>query len=261
MASTTNFSYLLLLITLTLSINAEPDGTSSVPPIPGRESSLQPSSIEHSFNATDDKKLYTSVMAEGGPIIVSTSQQPNIEDAAKFVSNKFDESKPRENVPKERNANPSVVPRKGVEEKIKARKGVDPEPERTNVLLNQTTKEDTKPIIETSPIQETLAKEGFKEKVAKYDNNSSSKFKQKLNRKVTLCFESALSMIIIDHFCMQKLVRYHAKCDMYTFYQRYTQVSYTTVFLCKFWSYIVCITKRCILYMWWIIRESSSSSK
>lgn len=95
-------------------------------------------------------------MAEGGPIMIPTSQQPNIEGAAKTIFNKFDESKPRENVPKERNANPSVVPRKGVEEKIKARKGVDPEPERTNVSLNQTTKEDTKPITETSPLKETL---------------------------------------------------------------------------------------------------------
>ncbi|XP_020280971.1 uncharacterized protein LOC109853356 isoform X3 [Pseudomyrmex gracilis] len=139
-------------------------------------------------------------MAEGGPIIVSTSQQPNIEDAAKFVSNKFDESKPRENVPKERNANPSVVPRKGVEEKIKARKGVDPEPERTNVLLNQTTKEDTKPIIETSPIQETLGNTQTKTSGINIQKLNTTNLNNNLDHSINFRhFNTSLTNITASH--------------------------------------------------------------
>lgn len=57
-------------------------------------------------------------MAEGGPIL--TSQRGSIEVTTE--SNKSGESRARENAPKERYASPSVVARKGVQEKIKPRK-------------------------------------------------------------------------------------------------------------------------------------------
>jgi len=63
-------------------------------------------------------------VAEGGPIVMSTSQHESIE-VTSTESNKLDETRARENAPKERYAISSVVARKGVREKIKARKGVE----------------------------------------------------------------------------------------------------------------------------------------
>lgn len=101
-------------------------------------------------------------MAEGGPILVSTSQHRNIEVTTESNNG---EVRTRENVPKERYASRtgSVVARKGVEEKIKPRKGVQEEIvptksidqnidlEKENVLIHRTTFENIKPIMESSP--------------------------------------------------------------------------------------------------------------
>ncbi|XP_072743587.1 uncharacterized protein [Anoplolepis gracilipes] len=157
--ATIDFQQLSLLITLfaaalTSSVNAGPDGISSASPIPVLD--LLPKSspiVEHSSDGVGDKKAsklwYTSRMAEGGPLAISTTTQlANIESVADEL-NKFDESRARENVPKERNNNPSVVTRK---EKIKPRKGVDQnmDPQMTNISFNQTTLENTKPVMETA---------------------------------------------------------------------------------------------------------------
>lgn len=156
--ATINFQHLSLLITLfaaalTSSVNAGPDGISSVSPIPGPDSPPKSSSptVEYSSDDVGDKKTslwYTSRMAEGGPISISTTtQHANIESTADEL-NKPDESRARENVPKERNNSPLVVAKK---EKIKPRKGVDQnmDPQMTNIF-NQTTLENTKPVMETA---------------------------------------------------------------------------------------------------------------
>jgi len=102
-------------------------------------------------------------VAEGGPILVSTSQHKNVQVTTTTESNNG-EARTRESVPKERHASRtgSVVARKGVEEKIKPRKGVqeDVAPtksidqnidlEKENVLVHQTTYEN-KPIMESNP--------------------------------------------------------------------------------------------------------------
>lgn len=100
-------------------------------------------------------------MAEGGPILMSTSQHGSIEVTTE--SHKSSESRARESAPKERYAGPSVVARKGVpDEKIKARKGapVDKlrkdidqniDPEKENESFNPTIFQNTKPITESSP--------------------------------------------------------------------------------------------------------------
>jgi len=73
-------------------------------------------------------------------------------------SDKLDELETRENVPKERNASPSVVARKGVQEKIKPRKGVEQniDPERSSMSFNQTNFTNTKPVIETNSALEII---------------------------------------------------------------------------------------------------------
>ncbi|XP_011051002.1 PREDICTED: uncharacterized protein LOC105144045 isoform X2 [Acromyrmex echinatior] len=103
-------------------------------------------------------------VAEGGPIITLQRGSTTTE------SNKPDEARARESAPKERHATPSVVARKGVDKKIKPRKGVTniPEiittkdidqnidPEKKNVLLNQTfenMKLMSSPAIETAHIK------------------------------------------------------------------------------------------------------------
>ncbi|EGI67592.1 PREDICTED: uncharacterized protein LOC105144045 isoform X1 [Acromyrmex echinatior] len=161
---------MLFVATLTSSINAAIVGTSLEPSIPGHDSlgSLtEPLSLTvEPPNATGDKKalvLYSSV-AEGGPIITLQRGSTTTE------SNKPDEARARESAPKERHATPSVVARKGVDKKIKPRKGVTniPEiittkdidqnidPEKKNVLLNQTfenMKLMSSPAIETAHIK------------------------------------------------------------------------------------------------------------
>jgi len=77
------------------------------------------------------------------PISISTIiQNANIESTA-------DESRARENVPKEKNDSSLVIAKK---EKIKPRKGVDQnlDPQMANISLNQTTLEDTRPLMETA---------------------------------------------------------------------------------------------------------------
>lgn len=91
----------------------------------------------------------TSRLAEGGPIPISTiTQNANIESIADEL-NMADESRARENVPKEKNNNPLVIAKK---EKIKPRKGVDQnmDPQMANISVNQTTLEDTRPVMETA---------------------------------------------------------------------------------------------------------------
>ncbi|EZA54323.1 hypothetical protein X777_05553 [Ooceraea biroi] len=86
----------------------------------------------------------------------STVERLNVESTAVTTSDKLDELRTRENVPKERNASPSVVARKGVQEKIKPRKGVeDVNSERTDMSFNQTRFRDTKLVIETNSASET----------------------------------------------------------------------------------------------------------
>ncbi|XP_028050453.2 uncharacterized protein LOC105832685 [Monomorium pharaonis] len=160
---------LLLIITLfvaalTSSVNATTAGTSSSssrvdPPTVSPSPTVEPAGA-----AGDKKTLRYSSVAEGGPIL--TSQHGSIEVTTE--SNKFEETEARGNTPKERYASSSVVGRKGVKEKIKARKGApemtpmknidqDMDPEKENVLFNQTTFEDKKPIIEsTSVINKTV---------------------------------------------------------------------------------------------------------
>ncbi|XP_011157498.1 uncharacterized protein LOC105194329 isoform X1 [Solenopsis invicta] len=165
---------LLLIITLFIaalssSVNATTAGTfsgSSVPSPPGRNPPTEsPSSTIEPSDATGDKKaLQYSSVAEGGPILISTPQHGSIEITTE--SNKFGETEIRENAPMERYASPSVAPRKEAKDKIKARKGVPDyistkidqnidqniDPEKENVSFNQTTFENTKPIVESSPV-------------------------------------------------------------------------------------------------------------
>jgi len=93
---------------------------------------------------------------------MSTFQHGSIE-VTSTESNKLDEARARENAPKERYANSSVVARKGVREKIKARKGVENitksidqnlDSEKENVSFNQTFVENIKHM-ENSPVIET----------------------------------------------------------------------------------------------------------
>lgn len=86
---------------------------------------------------------HASRLAEGGPISISTIiQNANIESTA-------EESRARENVPKEKNDSSLVIAKK---EKIKPRKGVNQnmDPQMANISLNQTTLEDTRPVMETA---------------------------------------------------------------------------------------------------------------
>lgn len=88
-------------------------------------------------------------MAEGGPIVISTSiQQASTKTA--IVPDIANESREKESTPKERYA--SIFPRKGVEEKkVKARKGVSQtslDAEQTTTSISQITLENTKPIME-----------------------------------------------------------------------------------------------------------------
>lgn len=135
----------LLAAALTSSVNAGPDGTSSVSPdSPSKSSS---STTEHRFDVVDDKKfskLWDSVrLAEGGPISISTTtQHVNIESTIDGNN----ESRTRENVPKERHDSSTK------KEKIKPRKGVDQsmDPQMTNMSLNQTTSKNTESVMETA---------------------------------------------------------------------------------------------------------------
>ncbi|KYN07416.1 PREDICTED: uncharacterized protein LOC108781763 [Cyphomyrmex costatus] len=155
----------LFVATLTSSINAVTASTSSEPSMPSRGSPTEPLSYSTStvepLNVTGDKEVspYSSV-AEGGPIITSQHGSTTVES---------NEARTRENAPKERHATPSVVARKGVD-KIKPRKGVTEisqitptkviyqymDPEKENVLFNQTTFENMKiPTMKSSPAIET----------------------------------------------------------------------------------------------------------
>lgn len=91
------------------------------------------------------------MMAEGGPILIPTSTQQENRTAIELdVPN---ESRVKENTPKARYAGPSIVPRKGVEGKVKPRKGVDqssPDPEQVTASTSQTPLENIKPIMESS---------------------------------------------------------------------------------------------------------------
>lgn len=88
-----------------------------------------------------------SRLAEGGPILITT-QHANIESTADEL-NSADESRARENIPKEKNDSPLVV---GKKEKIKPRKGVDQnmDPQMANISFNQTILENTRPVMETA---------------------------------------------------------------------------------------------------------------
>lgn len=158
--ATIDFQHLLLLITLftaalTSSVNTGPDGISSVSPIPSDSPPKSLSStVKYSSDVISDKKVsklqstpWMAAMEGGGSISISTIiPHANISTDNKL--NKLDESKARKNMPKEKNDSSSVVTRK---EKIKPRKGVDQnmDPQMTNISLNQTTLENTKPVIET----------------------------------------------------------------------------------------------------------------
>ncbi|EFN86853.1 hypothetical protein EAI_01776 [Harpegnathos saltator] len=93
-------------------------------------------------------------MVEGGPILISTSTPQQVDTKTAIEPDISDETTARENMLKERNAAPSVVPRKGVQEKkVKARKGVNQssqELEQVTMSISQTTLEDIKPIVENT---------------------------------------------------------------------------------------------------------------
>lgn len=99
----------------------------------------------------------TSWMTEWGPISKSTTiPHANTENTTDELY-KLDEFKAKKNMPKEKNDSSLVVTRK---DKIKPRKGVDQnmDPQITNILFNQITLENTKPVIETvsEPASETV---------------------------------------------------------------------------------------------------------
>ncbi|XP_070515248.1 uncharacterized protein [Cardiocondyla obscurior] len=110
-------------------------------------------------------KRYSS-LAEGGPILMSSSRHE-----ATTETNRLDDNKARDNAPKERYASRmgTVVARKGVDEKIKARKGVQEDVASTksidqnvaenveteNVSLTRTTLKNTKSIVENNIVNET----------------------------------------------------------------------------------------------------------
>ncbi|XP_014485216.1 PREDICTED: uncharacterized protein LOC106749861 [Dinoponera quadriceps] len=159
-------SLLCLVAVLTSSVSAVagPDGTSSASPSLSQDCSSKSSSAttgKHPHcNVTDDKQIpknltSTSMMAEGGPIPISTSpeQQENIK--APIEADTSHEFRARENMPKERFAAPSVVARKGVEEKkVKARKGVNQsslDSEQATTSFSQTTLENARlPVAENA---------------------------------------------------------------------------------------------------------------
>lgn len=93
------------------------------------------------------------MVAEGGPMLVSTSTQ-DINSKAVTGSYIYNEFRMKENVPKERNATPSVVARKGVEEKkVKPRKGVNEtglEPVQTTTSFSPISLENMKTIAESA---------------------------------------------------------------------------------------------------------------
>ena len=167
--ATIDLQHLSLLITLfaaalTSSVNAGPDGTSSIPPpIHGPDSPKSSSStVEHPFDVVGDKEAkskswYSARLAEGGPISISTTtQHANIESTDGL--NKPNESRTRENVPEERHDSPSIR-----KEKIKPRKGVDQnmDPQVTNVSLNQTTLKNTESVMETASAETTHVNSQF----------------------------------------------------------------------------------------------------
>ncbi|XP_011868386.1 PREDICTED: uncharacterized protein LOC105562278 [Vollenhovia emeryi] len=147
-----------LLAALTSSVDAAAAAGASSAPSP-------PSPTLRPADAAGGKKAprYSSV-AEGGLILMSTSQRGGVE----ATTDSNEPSRARESAPKERYASRvgSVVARKGVEEKIKARKGVqqdtvistsstDQNAEKENAPSNRTIFESTKSTMEGSPAIET----------------------------------------------------------------------------------------------------------
>ncbi|XP_071566065.1 uncharacterized protein [Temnothorax nylanderi] len=161
---------LLLLLTVTLlaaltssSVNAAAAGASSAPSVPaGRDTREPPPPTVEPLDATGDEKalpaLRYSSVAEGGPILMSTSSQRG---RVEVTTESLGEVRTRERPYAGRTG--SVVARKGVEGKIKPRKGVPQDTASTksidqnveNVPLDQTTFESMKPIMESSPAIET----------------------------------------------------------------------------------------------------------
>lgn len=145
-------------------------------------------------------------MAEGGPILIPTSQHGNIEVTTE--SNKLSETRVRENAPKERHASPSVVGRKGVEEKIKPRKGVSEittptksidqnmDSEKENISFTQTTFENTKPIMESSPASsETVHIKSEISNISTPElNATNSRSDDSLNRDINSSYSNANSI-------------------------------------------------------------------
>ncbi|XP_032681616.1 uncharacterized protein LOC116849016 [Odontomachus brunneus] len=157
-------SLLCFIVVLTSSVIAVagPDGTSSaLPPLSQDPPSKSSSATieEHPYsNVADDKKVpkdlaSTSMMIEGGPILIPTTTQQQANTKIVVEPDIPDKSRERQNTPKARFAIPSVVPRKGVEEKkVKARKGVSQsslDVEQANTSISQiTAQENIKPIVE-----------------------------------------------------------------------------------------------------------------
>ncbi|XP_077259049.1 uncharacterized protein LOC143895622 [Temnothorax americanus] len=156
---------LLLMVTLLAAltsspVNAAAAGASSAPSVPaGRDTREPPPPTVEPPDATGDKKaLRYSSVAEGRPILMSASSQRG---SVEVTTESLGEVRTRERPYASRTG--SVVPRKGVEEKIKPRKGVVDDTASTksidrnveNVSLNQTTFESVKPIMESSPAIET----------------------------------------------------------------------------------------------------------
>lgn len=132
---------------------------------------------------------------------MSTSQHASIE--VTIESSKPCEARARENAPKERCASSSVVARKGVQDKIKPRKGVEEnitptksidqniDPEKQNVLFNQTTFENMKPIMESSPAIGTahIKSDTFNISIPKI-NATTPRF-DNLNRSINSSYSNA----------------------------------------------------------------------
>lgn len=128
-------------------------------------------------------------MAEGGPILMSTSQHGSIEVTTE--SHKPGESRARENAPKERYAGPSVVPRKGAPVD-KPRKDIDQniDPEKENESFNPTIFQNTKPITESSPAIEIHVKSETSNINSPKLNTTNPQSNNSLNRSLNFSYSN-----------------------------------------------------------------------
>lgn len=200
---------LLLVITLFVaalnsSVNAAAAGTSSVSSTPGRGSPIEPPAPSLTVEPPDatgvKKALRYSTMGEGGPLLMSVSQHEVTTE-----SNKPGEVRAKEDAPKRYTGSSSVVARKGVQDKIKPRKGVENitpksidqnmDPEKENILFNRTTLENMKPITGSSPAIETAHIKSVTSSINTPKLNATNpRSDDNLNRSVNFSYSNASPM-------------------------------------------------------------------